>query len=199
MTATPETSRVLRADARRNRDHILDVAQQYFSEHGVTGSLDAIAKQAGVGAGTLYRHFPNRDSLLAALLASREELLTERLEIIRTQSADAADALHRWVLALIEWASAFDGLPEPLRASISTHASPLTLTCQGYITTTEEFLTQAQNEGTARADVRGRDIFLTALATSWARGAALADEASAASMADLARTGWSRATGQPAR
>ena len=62
---TASRMRAPRADAQRNRDHILDIAEQYFSEHGVAGSLDAIAKQAGVGAGTLYRHFPTREALLA--------------------------------------------------------------------------------------------------------------------------------------
>lgn len=194
MATTPATNPALRADARRNRDQILEVADQYFSEHGVTGSLDAIAKQAGVGAGTLYRHFPNRESLLAAILATREEQLTERLRTIGTQSRDAAEALHQWVLAIIEWAGAFDGLPEPLRGAIATDASPLYLTCQGYITTTEKFLAQAQLEGSARADIRGRDVFLSALAISWAQGAALADEDTATSMANLVRTGWSGTT-----
>lgn len=191
-TTTTGGGRTPRADAKRNRDHILDVAEQHFSEHGVMGSLDAIAKQAGVGAGTLYRHFPNREALLAALLGARDAQLVRQRDAIRQGPSDAADALHQWLLALTEWASAFDGLPEPLRAAMSVEASPLGLTCQGYITTTDEFLTQAQSEGTARADVRGRDLFLAALATSWARGAAMADESSATAMADLTRAGWTR-------
>ena len=192
MSTTTQGGRAPRADAKRNRDHILDVAEQHFSEHGVMGSLDAIAKRAGVGAGTLYRHFPNREALLAALLAVRDDQLVRRRDAIREESSDAADALHRWLLALTEWAGAFDGLPEPLRAALSADASPLGLTCQGYITTTDDFLNRAQAEGTARADVRGRDLFLAALATSWARGAAMADESSANAMADLTRSGWTR-------
>ncbi|WP_042439297.1 TetR/AcrR family transcriptional regulator [Sanguibacter keddieii] len=195
MSATTPPARRPRADAQRNRDHILDVAEQHFGEHGVTGSLDAIAKRAGVGAGTLYRHFPTREALLAALLAARDDELVARREAIRTGSTDAAEALDGWLRALTDWASAFDGLPEPLRAAMSAEASPLALTCQGYITTTDEFLADAQREGSARAEVRGRDLFLATLATSWARGAAMADESSPASMADLTRTGW--ATTQP--
>ena len=195
MSATTPPARRPRADAQRNRDHILDVAEQHFAEHGVTGSLDAIAKRAGVGAGTLYRHFPTREALLAALLAARDDELVARREAIRTGSTDAAEALDGWLRALTDWASAFDGLPEPLRAAMSAVASPLALTCQGYITTTDEFLADAQREGSARPEVRGRDLFLATLATSWARGAAMADESSPASMADLTRTGW--ATTQP--
>ena len=67
-----------RTDAQRNRTHILDVAEQYFAEHGITGSLDAIAKRAGVGPGTLYRHFPNREALLDALLTARGRAASRR-------------------------------------------------------------------------------------------------------------------------
>ena len=186
--------RASRADAQRNRDHILDIAEQYFSEHGVTGSLDAIAKQAGVGSGTLYRHFPTREALLAALLRARDDALVSRREDIRADATDAADALGRWLEALTEWASAFDGLPEPLRAATMTTSSPLAITCQGFITTTNEFLQAAQNERSARREVRARDLFLAALATSWVRGAAMADELSAPALASLTRTGWQTPT-----
>ncbi|WP_063129804.1 TetR/AcrR family transcriptional regulator [Nocardia fusca] len=186
-------ARAPRADARRNRDHILAIAERYFADHGVNGSLDAIAKQAGVGAGTLYRHFPNREALLAALLAARDEALVSRRDELRTRSANAADALEGWLDALTEWAGAFDGLPEPLRAA-TTSPSPLAMTCQGFITTTEEFLHAAQREGSARSEIRARDLFLAALATSWARGAAMADDASAAALAGLIRSGWESTT-----
>jgi len=194
-SATTSGARRPRADAQRNRDHILDVAEQHFAEHGVMGSLDAIAKRAGVGAGTLYRHFPTREALLAALLAARDDALVARRDAAREGADSAADALHEWLSALVDWAGAFDGLPEPLRAAMTVEASPLALTCQGYITTTDEFLTAAQREGTARPEVRGRDLFLAALATSWARGAAMADEDSAAAMTRLTRTGWAVPTG----
>jgi len=190
----------LRADAARNRDHILEVAELHFSEHGVTGSLDGVAKRAGVGAGTLYRHFPTREALLAALLAERNDRLLQRQHEIRAGSTGssgpggvvgAAQALQWWLEALVEWAGVFDGLPEPLRAAVSDADSPLATTCQGYVTVTEEFLTDAQREGSALPGVRARDLFLAALAISWVRGAALADEASSRAVAELVRSGWS--------
>lgn len=180
-----------RADAQRNRDHILDIAAQYFSEHGVSGSLDAIAKKAGVGAGTLYRHFPNREALLAALLTARDEELVSRRDAIRAGATDAASGLEQWLKALIDWAGAFDGLPEPLRAAATTtESSPLGITCQGFITTTDEFLLAAQQEGSARHEVRGRDLFLAALATSWVHDAAMADEFSTQALNSLTKNGW---------
>jgi AcrR family transcriptional regulator len=193
-TTAPGRGRSPRADAQRNRDHILDTAAQYFSEHGVSGSLDAIAKKAGVGAGTLYRHFPNREALLAALLTARDEELVKRRDSIRAEGAGAASCLERWLDALIEWAGAFDGLPEPLRTATTTETSPLGITCQGYITTTDEFLLAAQKEGSARPEVRGRDLFLAALAASWVRDAAMADEFSAQALKSLIKNGWAVST-----
>jgi AcrR family transcriptional regulator len=189
MTVNTRT-RAPRSDALRNRQHILDVARQHFAEHGVSGSLDAIAKEAGVGPGTLYRHFPSRDALLAALLTARDEEIGVRRDVIADRACDAGEALTQWLDALIEWAGAFDGLPEPLRTALGEITSPLTSTCEGYIVVTDEFLARARNDGFARSDVRGRDLFLLALAVSWARGAAMADGASAPSMAAILRTGW---------
>jgi len=190
-TPAIDKGRSPRADAQRNRDHILDIADQYFSEHGVSGSLDAIAKRAGVGAGTLYRHFPNRETLLAALLTARDEELVSRRDAIRSGATDAASGLEQWLKALIDWAGAFDGLPEPLRAAATTtESSPLGITCQGFITTTDEFLLAAQQEGSARHEVRGRDLFLAALATSWVHDAAMADEFSTQALNSLIKNGW---------
>lgn len=189
MTEAETGTRRPRTDARRNRTRILEVAEEFFTEAGIAGSLDALAKRAGVGAGTLYRHFPNRDALLAALLQARNEELEAQREALR-QEADSAVALEHWLDALGEWVTAFDGLPDPLRAALSEGSSPLAITCQGFITTTEEFLGAAQREGTARSWVRGQDLFLAALATAWVRGAAMADEASAQAVREMIRSGW---------
>lgn len=184
-----------RTDAQRNRTHILDIAEQYFSEHGITGSMDAIAKRAGVGPGTLYRHFPNREALLAALLTARDDELSARCTAIRAHETDAGAALDQWLDALGQWATAFDGLPEPLRMALTEDNSPLALTCQGFITTTDEFLSAAQRDGGARTEVRGRDLFLGVLAMSWVRGAAMADESSSPALSALLRTGWATPSG----
>jgi AcrR family transcriptional regulator len=191
---TEPSGRRPRSDKQRNRSHILQIAEQYFTEHGINGSLDAIAKRAGIGPGTLYRHFPTRESLLAALLQARDEELDARREAIR-QEPDAARALARWLDAVGEWATAFDGLPEPLREALTENKSPLTLTCQGFITYTDEFLHAAQREGKARNEVRARDLFLSVIATSWVRNAAMAEESSPSALHDLMRTGWAAPAG----
>lgn len=179
-----------RIDARRNQLHILEVAERFFAEHGVGGSLDAIAKEAGVGPGTLYRHFPNREALIDALLRARGETLSARRDEIHEHIQDTTEALAAWLEALGEWATAFDGLPDPLRQAVAEDSSPLAMTCQYFIAATEEFLTAAQRDGGARAQVRGRDLFLGVLATAWVGSAALADDSSTTALNDALRKGW---------
>ncbi|MER7052439.1 MULTISPECIES: helix-turn-helix domain-containing protein [unclassified Streptomyces] len=190
MDGTGTGGRRLRTDKQRNRLHILEVAEQFFAEHGISGSMDAIAKRAGVGPGTLYRHFPNREALLAALLQARDEQLEARREAIQREESDSSAALAQWLDALSDWVTAFDGLPEPLRAALTQDASPLAITCQGFITTTDSFLGAAQRDGGAKPWVRARDLFLSTLATAWARSAALADESSTEALSTLVRSGW---------
>ena len=89
-----------------------------------------------------------------------------------------------------EFISAFDGLPDPLRAALTEKASPLAITCRGFVTDTDTFLAAAQRDGNARPGVRGRELFLSVLATAWVADAALADESSANTLRALVRSGW---------
>lgn len=189
MTTNPAATRP-RADKARNRSHILEVAEQFFSEEGVTGSLEAIAKRAGVGAGTLYRHFPTREALIAALLEARYEVLFSRREAIERDEADAGRALELWLDALHDFATAFDGLPAPLRDALHEEASPLANPCEDFITATDGFLATAQREHRAQPWVRGRELFLDVLATAWVGNAALADSSSTQALRTLHRSGW---------
>jgi len=190
MPNSTAPARALRADAQRNRQRILQISEQHFVAHGVTSSLEDIARGAGVGVGTLYRHFPTRDALLAELLAARQEHLNDQLADIRAGSSDAGTALQSWLAALAEWASAFDGLPAPLRDALVEKSSPLTLACEGYVAITDSFLVAAKDEGSARLGARARDLFLLVLATSWLRDAAMSDEMSSSATLDLIRDGW---------
>jgi len=192
-TAAGAPSRT-RADKQRNRTHILEVAEDFFGEQGVGGSLDAIAKRAGVGPGTLYRHFPNREALLAALLKARYDELFARRDSIRREQSSPGVALELWLEALSEYVTAFDGLPDPLRIALSEKSSPLAMSCEHFITATGEFLAAAQQDGSARPWVRSRDLVLSVLATAWVRGAALADDSSARALSALQRSGWQTPT-----
>jgi AcrR family transcriptional regulator len=101
-TKTPEfTDRKPRADAKRNRERILKVAKQEFTRSGANASLEEIAKKAGVGPGTLYRHFPTREELLVAVYRSE----MEKLAAAERTFADAlppVEALRAWLLLFVD-------------------------------------------------------------------------------------------------
>jgi AcrR family transcriptional regulator len=79
MAAIPKTGAPeIRADARRNREAVLVAARKRLAKHGLDGSIEDIARTAGVGVGTVYRHFPSKDDLIAALVRTRFERLAER-------------------------------------------------------------------------------------------------------------------------
>jgi AcrR family transcriptional regulator len=103
--AKKSVARKLRADAKRNRERILEVARQVFTRRGAEASMDEIAKRAGIGPGTLYRHFPTRDELLAAVYISEVEKLAEAQ---RRFSAELPpiEALRAWLLVFIDYIAA---------------------------------------------------------------------------------------------
>ena len=99
--ASEVTDRKPRADAQRNRERILEVAKQEFTRLGANASLDEIAKKAGVGPGTLYRHFPTREELLVAVYRSE----MEKLAAAERKFADTlppVEALRAWLLLFVD-------------------------------------------------------------------------------------------------
>jgi AcrR family transcriptional regulator len=90
-----------RTDAQRNRERILDVAKEAFTRFGAEASLDDIARQAGVGAGTLYRHFPSRDALIEAVYRSEVEKLAAA-ERRFAANLSPLDALRAWMLLFVD-------------------------------------------------------------------------------------------------
>jgi AcrR family transcriptional regulator len=166
MDVVSEERSGLRADARRNRDRVLQTAMRHFALHGIGASLEEIAREAGVGAGTLYRHFPSREALLAAALRDRQaELLVVSREACETTDADAA--LAKWLQALQDYLRTFNGLPAPVLAAVKEQASPLALSCDALVSITAEFLARAQRNGHARASVTANDLFLGAIGIAW--------------------------------
>ncbi|HEV7721896.1 MAG TPA: TetR family transcriptional regulator [Iamia sp.] len=118
-TDPPNAARpVLRADARRNRQRLLDAARPAFVEHGATASLDDIARAAGVGIGTLYRHFPTREALVEAVIHDSLDGLCELSDelVAADDNDDPFDALRTWLRAMVAHAAAFRGLAESLLA-----------------------------------------------------------------------------------
>jgi len=95
-------SRKPRADAERNRDRVLEVAKEAFTRSGADASLDDIAKQAGVGAGTLYRHFPSREALIEAVYRTEVEKLAAA-ERTFAQTMPPLEALRAWMLLFVDY------------------------------------------------------------------------------------------------
>src|ERR1700747_3218808 len=91
---TAEAVRRPRADAVRNRERVLEAAKAVFSAGGPDASLDAVAKRAGVGIGTLYRHFPTREALFEAVYRREVQQLTELAEALKSE-ADTLGAFSR--------------------------------------------------------------------------------------------------------
>ena len=179
----------LRADARRNRDRVLKAATGHFASRGVNASLDEIARIAGVGAGTLYRHFPSREALLAATLQDRQTDLRAQAQAAR-EIENADDALSAWLAALQDYLRTFNGLPEPVLSALKDRASPLALPCDALVQITREFLSRAQQHGGARASVTADELFLSTLGVAWVLGRTGTDAAAAQGLNRILADGY---------
>ncbi len=103
--SSPSISRKPRTDAQRNREHILEAAKGAFTRAGANASLDDIAKDAGVGAGTLYRHFPTRDALIEAVYRTEVEKLA-KAERKFAEAMPPIEALRAWMLLFVDYIAA---------------------------------------------------------------------------------------------
>ena len=153
--------RVQRADARRNREKILGAARELFMAEGVDAPLDDVARLAGIGKGTLYRNFPDRGVLLAAIANHTFRQLTDLANAIRRAEDDAWIALCRY---LREWSALrlgvlYDALCDHLPAMIKADPA-LRAARTEWLDTLEEMVGAAQAGGHLRPDVRAGDIAL---------------------------------------
>jgi len=158
--------RPLRADARRNYDLLITAADAAFTEFGADASLDDIARRANVGIGTLYRHFPTRDALLAAVLDEGTAAIVARA----TELLDAPSpslGLARWLEALGGHVTMYRGLTEALAASYATKDEPLCRGCDAIAAAGAALVRRAQAAGELRADVDPRDVIMAVHAAAW--------------------------------
>jgi AcrR family transcriptional regulator len=147
----------MRADARRNYERLLAAAEQAFTEYGADASLDEIARRAGVGSGTLYRHFPTRDALLEAVFGdSVERLCASADELAATLPAQ--EALVAWLLALVRHTTTFHGLASTLMACSTDESSPLYRSCHSISATMTALLDRAKAAGAVREDLAPGDL-----------------------------------------
>jgi AcrR family transcriptional regulator len=117
---TQSAGRKPRTDAQRNRERILEVAKEAFTRSGANTSLDEIAKQAGVGAGTLYRHFPTREDLLAAVYRTEVEKLAAA-ERRFAETLPPIEALRAWMLLFVDYIAAKQIIAPALNTLVGDH------------------------------------------------------------------------------
>jgi len=145
--------RPLRADARRNALAVIDAGRALFAERGVDVSMEEIGRAAGVGKGTLYRHFPTRDHLYAAVSRDRFDRLAQEADELIAQSGDALTAFAAWLRDYDRSAQEYRGLRSVVSAGIADEDSVIFTDCAPMKARAEAMLNRAQAAGQVRGDV----------------------------------------------
>jgi AcrR family transcriptional regulator len=159
----------LRADAQRNRDRLLEAAVRAFSERGPDVPLDVIAKDTGVGIGTLYRHYPTRNALVEAAYRNELARLCDAVpDLLARMPPDAA--MRAWMEAYVGYMTTKRGMAEALRAVIASGGNPYAES-RGRLTDAIATLQRAgAAAGTVRSDVEPTDILTSLSGVSLAAG-----------------------------
>ncbi|MFD5076846.1 TetR/AcrR family transcriptional regulator [Streptomyces sp. NPDC058371] len=147
------SAKPMRADARRNYERLLKEAAIAFAEHGEGASLDDIAKRAGVGSGTLYRHFPTRQALLEAVYVDTIDAIAARADEIAAE-LPPGEALVEWLNELSEGMIQVRGLKGLLGSAVADGSSAVLTACGDSVKgAAGRLVGAARREGTLRADV----------------------------------------------
>jgi len=157
MSAFPSKTRRPRADGLRNRERVLEAAKVVFSAGGTSGSLEAVARHAGVGIGTLYRHFPTREALFEAVYRREVEQLVDRAEQLKAEAAPV-EALRRWMHLNVEFVATKKGMSAAL--ALAAHANPeLSAYTFDHLTrAVGHLMRRAVETGEIRADISPEDL-----------------------------------------
>jgi AcrR family transcriptional regulator len=150
-----------RADGVRNRERVLEAAKAVFSAGGSDASLEAVAKRAGVGIGTLYRHFPTREALFEAVYRREVDQLSELAEQLRN-APEPVDALRRWLKAYVELVATKKGMISALALAVQTSSDLYAHSFDRLAKAIGTLLDRAVAAGQIRADL-GPDELLRAL------------------------------------
>ncbi|MFI1176960.1 TetR/AcrR family transcriptional regulator [Streptomyces melanogenes] len=155
---TQSPQRPLRADAQRNRDKILAAAVRVFTKEGLDAHFERIAKEAGVGTGTLYRNFPTREALIEAAYRNEVARLCDAVpELLAAE--EPREALRTWMGRFVDYATAKRGMADALRAVVASGGDPYGRSRD----LIQDALTTLMKAGTAagvfRSDIRPTDMF----------------------------------------
>jgi AcrR family transcriptional regulator len=153
-----QPARPLRADAARNRARVLEIAYQTFAAEGLQVPIDEIARRAGVGAGTVYRHFPTKEDLFRAVVEERISGIVDDGRALLS-SANPGEALFTFVRSMVlRWGAADHGLVDAL-AGVGIDINEAVPDAEAaFLGLVGDLLVAAQKAGTVRADVDVRDV-----------------------------------------
>ncbi len=155
-----------RSDAQRNRERILEVAKGAFTRYGADASLDEIAKTAGVGPGTLYRHFPTRDALIEAVYRSEVEKLAEAARGFAA-AMSPVEALRAWLLLFVDYVAA-KHIIAPALNSVAGGPTRLYEGSRSLIQRAiDELVKSAKKSGAVRRDVDASDLLRAVIGVSY--------------------------------
>src|ERR1700694_2501674 len=152
-----EAARRPRADAVRNRERVLEAAKAVFSAGGPDASLEAVARRAGVGIGTLYRHFPTREALFEAVYRREVQQVSELAEALKSE-ARPVDALRRWLRSNVEFVATKKGMSAALALAVHSQSE---LTAYSFDRLTKAggaLLDRAVAAGEIRSDISPEDL-----------------------------------------
>ena len=159
----------MRADARKNYRHLLAVARDVVTEDGADASMRDIARRAGVGLATLFRHFPTREALFEALLRSNLDALTQKAGELEA-SNPSGEALLSWFREGVAFVKSYRGVVDLMAAAHVDPASALYASCAAVHSAGARLLLRAQAEGSARTDMDGEELFALMSALGWLAG-----------------------------
>ena len=143
----------MRADAKRNYDRIVEVAREVFREQGYDASLDEVAKRAGVGPGTLYRHFPTRDALLDAIMQSWVDRVDEAVEKALAHEGSPRELLLAWFESYAALISLHKGGPAKITSAMGDPDSPIISKCQTLSHAAARVVTRLDDEHALRPGI----------------------------------------------
>jgi AcrR family transcriptional regulator len=147
-----------RADAIRNRERVLEAAKSVFSQGGPEASLEAVARRAGVGIGTLYRHFPTREDLYEAVYRREVEQLVELAKHLVETKITPVEALRRWLRAGVEFMATKKGMAAALAMAAHGSSELVTYSLDRLTWAVGEQLQRAAAAGEIRADIDPEDL-----------------------------------------
>ncbi|BCB87099.1 TetR/AcrR family transcriptional regulator [Phytohabitans suffuscus] len=149
----------MRADAQRNRERLLDAAVRAFSQDGPDVTLDSIAKEAGVGIGTLYRHFPTREALIEAAYRNELARLCDSVgDLLAAGPPDAA--LRTWMDRFVDYMATKRGMSDALRVVVAAGVNPYAQSRDRLTAAITALLEAGVAAGTIRPDVQPGDVLI---------------------------------------